>query len=179
MSAVRRFTLQSLDGNVFLRTDSREDFPSVKGTSLGLVFLDRPQFSGRPLPVVLWGRHRSALAVAGPRAEERRHQQAAVRVRQDAVREVERGRSSDPQSVRQLVSGPSGARRGDHGHVWSSRPSVKTDGCFRTHFVPSSSTWTPLRCDRLLPWRLAALPVLRRKIRSLRWSRWFDCAAPP
>lgn len=140
--------------------------------SLRFIFLDPPQFSGRSLPVVSWGRHRSVLAGAGPRAEERWHQQTAVGVRQHAVcvrdsasdllslyvtvalltsstelllhvfQEVERRWSSNPQSVCELVSGSSVACYGDHGDVWSSCFPLRLDSSFTTDFIPSSSTWT-------------------------------------
>uniref|UniRef100_G3PSA0 Uncharacterized protein n=1 Tax=Gasterosteus aculeatus TaxID=69293 RepID=G3PSA0_GASAC len=87
------------------------------------------------------GCHRSALSVSGPRAEERRHQQTsgvdrqhAVCVRKNAAsrsltadlrpltsspsfQEVACRRSSNPQSVCDIVPGSPGARHGDHGDV--------------------------------------------------------------
>lgn len=43
------------------------------------------QFSGSSLPLIPWGRHRSALFIAGPRAEERWHKQTAHSVGQHTV----------------------------------------------------------------------------------------------
>lgn len=123
------------------------------------------QLSGRSLPVVSWGRDRSALSVSGPRAEERRHPQTAHSVREQAVcvrkrgfnllclyprvtvlmsaaelllcvfQEMERRWSSDPQSVCELIPGSSVARSGDHGDVWTSCFTVKPDRCFGTELI--------------------------------------------